>query len=50
MVSRYISPRSVRRTLRFSVADGAAFAGMVGLTPEGKYYLNKSMIRTQPPA
>jgi MFS family permease len=32
MASRYISPRSVRRTLRFSVADGAAFAGMVGLT------------------
>ncbi len=32
MSSRYISKRSVRRSLRFSVADGAAFAGMVGLT------------------
>src|SRR3972149_1161737 len=32
MASRYISQRSVRRSLRASVADGAAFAGMVGLT------------------
>ncbi len=32
MSSRYISKRSVRRSLRFSVADGAAYAGMLGLT------------------
>jgi MFS family permease len=32
MSSRYISQRSVRRSLRFSVADGAAYAGMLGLT------------------
>ena len=36
------------RDYRPKTLEAMMTAGIVGLTPEGRYYLNKSMIRTQP--